>query len=310
MRGTGPTIERRALISRLYAIALTSTAGQLKVLPAFAAGGPSSLSGKPRPETGVVLLDPVQQTGRTISAELLLSAAGAKDSLSAVAVFETPWPVAKGNYYDVESRNQEGDSAFIHVAKLPNSQRLETAPASFFTGTALGATGRFASYSAPQITSAKASPLNPEVDAPQDGLSSGTRLVEVSFNALTQSGFEVPRRGVIAALQPTGSADVLMLVCTVAAAKWKKGGEADVRLAANTFRVARTRPSSLEKLNDNDYRYAARSLRGFSEGESEIEAALARDLSTQSGDLTGKFSQAAAASSSVTGYSYQNAQGP
>lgn len=295
-------------MSRLYAVALAGVGQPL--LPACAAGGPSSLSGKPRPETGVVLLEPVQQTGTTISAELLLSA-GAKDSvsLSTVAAFESSWPVAKGNYYDVESRNKDGDSAFIHVAKLPASQRIETAPASFFTDTALSGTGRFGSYSAPQITSAKAAPLAPELQAPQDGLSSGTRLVEVSFSALTQSGYEVPRRGLIAAVQPTGSADVLMLVCTVGAAKWKKGGEADVRLAASTFRVARTRPSSLAKLNDNDYRYAARSLRGFSEGESEIEAALARDLSTQSGELTGKFA-AAAGSSSVTGYAYQNAQGP
>ena len=33
--------------------------------PALAAGGPSSLSGKPRPETGVILLEPVVQSGKT-----------------------------------------------------------------------------------------------------------------------------------------------------------------------------------------------------------------------------------------------------
>ena len=99
-------------------------------------------------------------------------------------------------------------------------------------------------------------------------------IVEVSFNALTQSGFEVPRRGVIAALQPAGSTDVLMLVSSVGSARWKKGGEAEARLAAESFRIARTRPTALGRLNDNDYRYSARSLKGFSEGESEIEAAL------------------------------------
>ena len=81
-------------------------------------------------------------------------------------------------------------------------------------------------------------------------------------------------------------------------------GEADARGPAQSFRVTQVRPSSLKPSTDNDYRYASRSLRGFSEGESEIDAALARDLSTQSGDLTGKF----AGDSSVVGYAYQNAQ--
>ena len=110
----------------------------------------------------------------------------------------------------------------------------------------------------------------------------------------------VPRTGVISALQPPGSSDVLMLVSTVGSARWKKGGEAEARVAAESFRVTRTRPSAMARLSDNDYRYNSRSLKGLSEGESEIEAALARDLSTQSGALDGKFSEAA--KSGVTGY--------
>ena len=109
--------------------------------PAFAAGGPSSLSGKPRPETGVILLEPVMQSGKiivlrallapqlsaldanlcpgcathsgrdwrgvllccvqhpgkTVSAELLAP------GLAIGAAFESPYPVAKGNYYDFEA---------------------------------------------------------------------------------------------------------------------------------------------------------------------------------------------------------------
>ena len=38
------------------------------------------------------------------------------------------------------------------------------------------------------------------------------------------------------------------------------------------------------------------------------DAALARDLSTQSGALTGRF--AGGSSAGVQGYAYQNAQGP
>ena len=203
---------------------------------------------------------------------------------------------------DIEARNKDGDAAFVHVATLPAGMRIETAPASFFTDTALGPTGRFGSYSAPQITGVTGGKLGGATAAE---LSSGTRFFDVSFNTLTQSGFEAPRRGVIAALQPTESMDVLMLVCTVSASKWKKGGEADVRRTAESFRVTRTRPSRLLRGSDNDYRYQARSLKGFSEGESEIDAALARDLSTQSGSLGGKFGAAAV----TQGYQYQNARG-
>jgi len=267
--------------------------------PALAAGGPSSLSGKPRPETGVVLLEAVVQTGKTVSAELLVGT-GSASSVAVIAAFDSPYPVAKGNYYDVEARSKDGDSAFVHVASLPPSQRLEDAPASFFTGTALGPTGRFGSYSAPQITGVQGGQTG---DAPPKQLSSGVRCFDVSFNALTQGGFEVPRRGVIAAVQPTGSNEVLMLVSTVPTARWKKGGEADTRATANSFRVTQVRSSQLQRVAESDYRYVSRSVRGFAEGESEIDAALARELSTQSGALTGKF-----AGGSVAGYAYQNAQ--
>jgi hypothetical protein len=263
---------------------------------ATAAGGPSSLSGKPRPETGVVLLEPVEASGRTISAELLCAASDGDGSVATQARFESAFELAKGNYYDVEARNREGDAAYIHVARLPSGKSLESVPNTFFTDTALGATGRFGSYSAPQINS-----VTSAKDLTGTTTKGGaTRFVEVSFNALTQAGYEVPRRGVIAALQPTGSSDILMLVATVGAARWKKGGEADVRRASETFRVERNVPSKIQASVDNDYRYKSRSVKGFDTGESEIEAALARDLSTKSGELSGKF--AAAASAGVAGY--------
>ena len=125
---------------------------------------------------------------------------------------------------------------------------------------------------------------------------------DVSFSALTQAGYEVPRKGTIAAVQPLGSSDVLMLVCTVSASRWKKGGSEDVKRAAESFRVTQARPTPLQRSLDNDFRYNARSLKGFSEGETEIEAALARDLSTQSGTLTGKFGAAAQPPNGVAGY--------
>ena len=184
------------------------------------------------------------------------------------------------------------------MAKLPTGKTLSELPVNFFTDTALGPTGRFGSYSAPQITGAVPSSSQPRTSTGKDVRP--TRFVDVSFNALTQSSFEVPRRGTIAALQVPGSSDVVMLVSSVSAARWKKGGEADARLAAESLRITRSRPTSLQRSNDNDYRYNSRTLKGFSEGETEIEAALARDLSTQSGALGGKFADAARGS--VTGY--------
>merc|ERR1719476_409363 len=96
------------------------------------------------------------------------------------------------------------------------------------------------------------------------------------------------------------------MVSSVSASRWKKGGEADAREAADTFHIAQVRPTGLTPTTSNDYRYASRSLQDYSDAKSEIDASLARELSTQSGVLTGKFS--AAASSGVTGYAYQNAQ--
>ena len=47
--------------------AAAALVAQTPAPPALAAGGPSSLSGKPRPETGVILLEPVVQSGAIAS---------------------------------------------------------------------------------------------------------------------------------------------------------------------------------------------------------------------------------------------------
>ena len=128
MRTFLDTFLESSVLSRRALAAVWTAAAAHSALPsrAAAAGGPSSLSGKPRPETGVVLLEPVDQSGRTISAELLLAASNKATGISAVAVFESAFPLARGNYYDVESRNKEGDAAFIHVASLPMNQNKVT----------------------------------------------------------------------------------------------------------------------------------------------------------------------------------------
>ena len=48
-------------------------------------------------------------------------------------------------------------------------------------------------------------------------------------------------------------------------ARWKKGGEGDVRFAAESFRVTRARPTQLEPGNSNDYRSAGSRALGRSQ---------------------------------------------
>merc|ERR1719291_54944 len=95
------------------------------VLPASAEDiGPASnfnrlQTGKPRPETGCILVEAVQSTGSaktpTISAELVT-----KGGVAVTVAFDSSWPLARGMYYDVEARSQEGDSAYVHVRSLPS----------------------------------------------------------------------------------------------------------------------------------------------------------------------------------------------
>ena len=55
--------------------AAAALVAQTPTPPARAAGGPSSLSGKPRPETGVILLEPVVQSGTILALALALALA-------------------------------------------------------------------------------------------------------------------------------------------------------------------------------------------------------------------------------------------
>ena len=95
--------------------------------------GAGTISSRSRPVTGVVLLDEVVSSGKesspTISAEMVLDG-----GVAITASFESTWPLAKGMFYDVESRSKGGDGAFMHVASLPSGASLETLPSTFFTG--------------------------------------------------------------------------------------------------------------------------------------------------------------------------------
>ena len=82
----------------------------------------------------------------------------------------------------------------------------------------------------------------------------GKRFIDVSFSALSPGGTEVPRRALIAALQPEGATDVVMIVGSSVAKEWKKS-EPALRKTASSLQVARTRPTGIARKAKNDFRF-------------------------------------------------------
>ena len=98
-----------------------------------------------------------------------------------------------------------------------------------------------------------------------DATKGSTRFLEINFSVLSASGSDSPRKGLIAAVQPAGSSDAVMLVASATTARWKKSGaDAPARQAAESFRIAGTRPTRNPRAPSSDYRYGT-------EGQSNVE---------------------------------------
>jgi len=203
--------------------------------------GAGTMSSRSRPATGVVLLEEVQESGKrdapTVTAELVLDG-----GVAATATFQAEYPLNRGMFYDVEVRSLSGDGAFLQVAALPEGKTLADVSDKFLTKAVFSTEGRFGAYGAP--TDIKV--LKSE--------SSKMRMIDVAFSALSPGQTEVPRRTYIAALQPDGSTDVVMLVGGSTASSWKKC-EPAMRSMASSFRISRTRPTSIKRKSKNDYRF-------------------------------------------------------
>ncbi|KAL1522733.1 hypothetical protein AB1Y20_017707 [Prymnesium parvum] len=208
--------------------------------------GAGTISGKSRPETGCILLDEVQATGNpkepTITAELVTNG-----GVVATVAFQAPWPIARGMYYDVEARSQEGDSAFVHVRSLPDGKSLMSVPSSYLTSSVFSSYGRFGAYGAAT-----------DVKVLSDVTKKDTRFLEVAFSVLSQGGAEGPRKAVIAAIQPEGSTDAVMLVSSASSLRWRKGAESQVRRAAESFRIVSARSSNIRRAASSDFRFEER----------------------------------------------------
>lgn len=206
--------------------------------------GAGTMSSRSRPVTGVVLLEEVQEVGKkeapSISAELVLDG-----GVVATATFDSEpgYPLIRGMFYDVEVRSKSADGAFLQVAQLPSGKKIADVNDKFFTKAVFSTEGRFGAYGAP---------TDIKVVASDD--KGSRRLLEISFSALSPGQTEVPRRALVAALQPEGSDDVVMLVSGSTAGQWKKS-EAALRKMASSYRIARTRPTNIARKAKADYRF-------------------------------------------------------
>ena len=206
--------------------------------------GAGTMSSRSRPSTGVVLLEEVQEAGKkdapSVSADLVCDG-----GVVATATFDSEegYPLIRGMFYDVEVRSKAADGAFLQVAPLPSGQSMADVSDKFFTKAVFSTEGRFGAYGAPT-----------DIKVIKSESSGAKRLLEISFSALSPGQTEVPRRALVAALQPEGAGDVVMLVGGSTASQWKKS-EPAMRKMASSYRIARTRPTNILRKAKSDYRF-------------------------------------------------------
>lgn len=117
-----------------------------------------------------------------VVAEILV---GPDNQTPVLASFQSPWSVAKGGLFDVETRDAaSGDGAFLTVAPA-KGVTVDGLSNSFFVDSLFSKTGRFSFYGVPTDIRVKKS----QVD--QNGQ---YRYLEILFSNLSQStSAEIPR---------------------------------------------------------------------------------------------------------------------
>jgi hypothetical protein len=225
-------------LSRRMFVSLASIAPLLPAPEALAVGAGTSVTGKSRPELGCVLIEEVAQSGSTVTAELALNG-----GVAATATFDSPWPLAKGLYYDVETKNEKG-SAFLQVVPLPAGESVTTVSKKLFTKNVLKVDGRYGSYGAPT-----------DVKISADETAGERRSVDFGFTTTAPGGADVTWKGTLTAVQPAGSSDALLIVSSAPVSRWKDGGEKLSRSATSSFRIAQTRKTSVKPVPSSDVRF-------------------------------------------------------
>lgn len=201
--------------------------------------GVSGQAGKSKPQTGVVLREgsEVSRDARSggVLAEILLGKTS--DPTPVLASFSSPWSLAKGGLFDVECRDAStGDGAFLTVAGPAKRQAVTDLPKNFFIENLFRPTGRFSFYGVPT-----------DIKVKQSYSEGAYRYLEISFSNLSQStNAEIPRNAIVAATIPEGTDDVVMLVGSATANRWRKGSDESVRKAVSSFRATLAPKTSLK----------------------------------------------------------------
>ena len=168
----GTPLARREVLR--LPLALAAVLGPFPSLPAHAISA-TTMSGKSKPELGMILVDEPKQTGASISAEAVLP--GGK--VAAIS-YQSKFPLVSGGYYDVETMASEGgDGAFVQIATAKGD--LASLKKDFFLSAICSVTGRYGSYGAPTDAKVLA-----------DDKGSGTRMLDISFTVLGPSAAGIP----------------------------------------------------------------------------------------------------------------------
>lgn len=195
--------------------------------------GVSGQGGKMRPETGVIFREGSEvsrdpRSGDVLAEILLKSTKGGAEKLPVLTAFQSPWPLASGDTYDIECRDsQTGDGAYLAVSADVKGKSIEELSNQFFSEQLFSSTGRFSFYGAPT-----------DVKFRKPVMNGNYKIVDIDFSILSQStGAEVPRKARLVATIPEGSNQVVMLVASASAARWKKGADQKIAATIDSFRA-------------------------------------------------------------------------
>ena len=135
--------DRRSFV-QTTTLALAAVLAPPLKQPALAISA-TTMSGKSKPELGMILPSAPSQTGSTISGDAILP--GGK--LAAIS-YDTKFALSEGGYYDIESaaRDGAGDGAFVQIATPPKGD-LASIKKDWFLQTICSTDGRYGSYGAP-----------------------------------------------------------------------------------------------------------------------------------------------------------------
>mmetsp|Transcript_26815 Transcript_26815/g.30037 ORF Transcript_26815/g.30037 Transcript_26815/m.30037 type:complete len:327 (+) Transcript_26815:49-1029(+) len=212
--------------------------------------GVSGQAGKQKPETGVLLREGTDisrdsKTGNCLS-EILVQKANSKDKedyMPVVASFSAPWPLATGMVYDVECRSSKtGDAAFLAVtppiADAGSSTALEDMKDKDLIKSIFGTRGRFSFYGVPSDIKIKKSIMSAE----------GYKILDVNFSTLSQATqSELPRKAQIIATIPKGSSQMVLLIASAPAVRWKNNNaDKNVYSTIESFRAVAAPKSNLK----------------------------------------------------------------